>query len=366
MKNLFKIFIIFLTIVLGHFSLAIAHESEQHGHKKLVPIPPYSQAYGEAGAQSALKAANAFIDSFNDKMKARLIFEVNAEERSEWSNLPAGIVERVGLSVGDMSEVQRKLLFDFLASSLSKEGYENVMNIMAAEAFLSQDKRAKRLKWAPENYFISIYGQPSATSSWGWQFGGHHLGLNLSIENNRIISLSPSFIGTEPAIFTLDNTEYESVIPMHLSGYKVYESLSEEQRLAADAEEVPEDVLAGPGEDGFIPPKIGLSASKMNAEQQKLLLAAIYKWVGLQPSENADKRMAEIKKELDDVTFAWIGDNQVNTPTYMRIQGPSLLIELQSSGENIGDSASGMGHYHTIYRHFGKDYGGTKIKSSWW
>ena len=129
------------------------------------------------------------------------------------------------------------------------------------EAFLSGDwLRAKFLKWAPENYWISFYGTPSAVSPWGWQFSGHHLALNISVEGNRVRTMSPSFVGTEPAIFSYNGVDYEAVIDMHLAGYAVFAALDSAQKAAADAGKVPKDVLTGPGNDGVIPPAIGLSA----------------------------------------------------------------------------------------------------------
>ena len=70
---------------------------------------------------------------------------LNAKEREGWSNLPARFVTRAGISVGDLSDDQRKLLFDFLASSLAEEGYQSVKEVMAAEAFLSGDWLLSRL-----------------------------------------------------------------------------------------------------------------------------------------------------------------------------------------------------------------------------
>ena len=275
-------------------------------------------------------------------------------------------MERSGISVGELSDTQRTLLFDFLSSSLSKEGYQHVMNIMAAEAFLSQDKRAKRLQWAPENYWISFYGEPSATQPWGWQYGGHHLGLNMAVKNNRIESLSPSFIGTEPAIFSYRGVDYASVVGMHEAAYAVFAALDKAQQEKADAGRVPRDVRTGPGEDGHIPRQIGLAASEMSDAQQALLFSAIEQWVAVQPQENAERRMQQIRNELDQLTFAWTGTDQVNSRCYLRIQSPSLIIELHSSGKNVGNTASGMGHYHTIYRNPQNEYGGVKLDEGFW
>lgn len=196
-----------------------AHEASTHEHAELVPIPEYDPHSGEAGAAASLQVAEVLLASFDESARARLMLDVDAEERAGWSNLPARYVDRAGISVGEMSDSQRKLLFDFLASSLSEEGYRRVMEAIAAEAFLSDAWLARLRSWSPENYWISFYGTPSATSPWGWQFGGHHLALNLSVEGNRVRSMSPSFIGTEPAIFTYEGVEYEAVIDMQRAGY---------------------------------------------------------------------------------------------------------------------------------------------------
>ena len=50
--------------------------------------------------------------------------------------------------------------------------------------------------------------------------------------------------------------------------------------------------------------------------------------------------MAQIETELDQTNFAWAGSNEVNTPTYMIIQGPTLIIELLSTGGNVSRNAS--------------------------
>ena len=106
----------------------------------------------------------------------------------------------------------------------------------------------------------------------------------------------------------------------------------------------------------------------MASDQKAMLLAAINQWVSIQPGENAVRRMAQIEAELDQTNFAWTGSNEANTPTYMIIQGPTLIIEiiqgptliieLLSTGGNVGRNASGQGHYHTIYRNPTLEYGG--------
>ena len=70
---------------------------------------------------------------------------------------------------------------------------------------------------AAEYYWISFYGTPSETSPWGWRFGGHHLGLNLSVEGNRVTSMSPSFVGAKPTIIP-DRLSPRSTLPIPRKG----------------------------------------------------------------------------------------------------------------------------------------------------
>ena len=334
-----------------------AHDAPEQKSHSVVPIPDYWQPYGDASAKTALQAATEQLSQFSDAETARFVFDFDADIRQTWSNLPAAMVERAGISVGEMDADQRSSLFHFLASALSKDGYERVAGIMAAEAFLNHDARADRFQWSPENYWFAIYGEPSSHDLWGWQFGGHHLGLNVSISGDEIKSLSPSFIGTEPSSFTLDGIDYEVGFDMHQAGFAVFSALDGEQQAIADAGAVPDNVLTGPGKDGVVPPVIGLEASKMSIEQKNLLKRAIRHWVSILPEAAAERRMAELNAELGSINFAWTGSDELNTPTYMRIQGPSVIIELLSTGGNVGSNASGGGHYHTMYRNPKSDYG---------
>ena len=343
-----------VVVALGLSPPCLAHEAPSHEHADLVPIPEYNPPFGEAGAAASLQAAEAFLASLDGATRSGLILDFDARERAGWSNLPASSVSRAGISVGELSDEQRRLLFDFLASSLSEDGYRRVLEIMAAEAFLNRARPSStRRKIAPEYYWISFFGTPSATTPWGWQFGGHHLGLNLSMEGNRVASMSPSFVGIEPTIFTYDGVEYEALVDMHRAGYALYSALDAAQKAAANADNVPREIRTGPGKDGVIPPTIGLRAGEMTANQKALLLTAINRWVSIQPSENAVRRMAELEADLDRTYFAWTGTGEVNTRAYMRIQGPTLIIELVSRGGNPG-------HYHTIYRNPTSEYGGLR------
>ncbi len=343
--------------VLMTAATAFAHQAPRHEHAALVPIPPYQAPFGSASGQAAFEAARAYLASLSTEERSATVLDLDADIRTKWSNLPASFVTRGGVKLGELSDTQIELLFAFLASSLGQEGYEAVGEALAAEAFLSTDARAERFQWAPENYWFAFYGEPSETALWGWQFGGHHLGINVAIEKSVVTSLSPTFVGAEPATFTYKGQDYEAVQDMHRAGITLFEALTPAQQAAATLETAPRDVITGPGKDGFIPPAEGSPVAGWSVPQKALLLDAIREWVTIQPEENATPRMKEIASQLDATNFCWFGAADGSGESYYRIQGPTLIIELRSITNNVGDSAEDLGHYHTIYRNPTLEYG---------
>lgn len=338
-------------------SKASSHEVLIDEHVELIPIPVYDHSYGEASGANALLALDALVATFSEDLKSELFFDLDARERHLWSNLPARSRPRPGLNLHTMSDEQRVLLFEFLSASLGEEGYESVAETMAAEAFLAGDSRSSRQSWAPENYWLSIYGEPSDDDKWAWAFGGHHLALNISMDMGSVTSMSPNFVGAEPAQFTYNGIEFSAIADMHEAGYAVYQSLTAEQKSEATLSRTPRDLAVGAGEDGYVPAPIGISVAELTDQQQLIVMEAVDQWLSHQPDENAAPRMLEVAAELDQTYFAWVGEMSVTSPSYFRIQGPSLVIELLGGMGNVGNSARGLGHYHTVYRNPLMDYG---------
>ena len=349
-----KIFTVLIFISL--IQAVLGHEVKYGENTEWVPLPKYNKALGEASAKTAQKGALKFIDSLSGELKKKVLFDFDAKSRSEWSNLPASFVKRTGVSIGELSEGQRKALFDFLSVSLSEKGYKKVADIIAAEAFLTQEPQAKRIMWAPEYYWISFYGDPKKDKKWAWQLDGHHLVVNMTIDDGEVVSVSPSFIGSNPAYFEFKGKKYEVMDAMHKAGFDLFQSLSEEQKKKALLKNIPRDLSVGPGKDGHVPDVIGLKLADLSGTQKALALRTIRQWMGIQPKENMVLRMTEIEKGLEQTYFAWVGEYGVNKKAYYRIQGPSVIIELLAMKSNVGKPV-GKGHYHTMYRNLSLDYG---------
>ena len=314
------------------------------------PIPEYNQASSLPAA-----AAQAFLDSLSPAEKAAAMLDLKDPARANgWSNLPASSVRRPGIRAGDLSDPQWDLMFKFLSAALSPRGYQAAADAIAAEAILESNPRAARLQWSPDNYWLAFFGEPSESGKWGWQFGGHHLAFNMALEGNKNLGISPTFVGAEPANFTLQGKQYQPVARMHQAGTAVYEALDENQQSDARLFFGVRDLETGPGEDGNIPDTKGSPVKEWSDAQRELLTKAIGEWVRMQPDENAEKRMKVLTEQLDETYFAWNGPVDASDDNYFRIQGPSVIIELLWQGAVGVDSE---GHYHTIYRDPTNEYG---------
>ncbi len=65
--------------------------------------------------------AQAFLASLGAEDRARATFPLASEERFGWHYIPR---RRAGIALQDMDSTQRKLAHAFLATALSREGYE--------------------------------------------------------------------------------------------------------------------------------------------------------------------------------------------------------------------------------------------------
>ena len=303
---------------------------------------------------AAADAADRFLQTLDPAQARAAVLLADSPLIVNWSNLPAGMAgfERNGVRIGDLNAAQREAMYEFLAVALSRAGIELVHGVIAAEGVLADASRASRLGWHPDNYWLAFFGEPSASGDWSWQFGGHHLALNVAVTGG-VMSMSPSFIGIEPAAFALDGSELAPLSDHAAGAVALLDALPAEQRDAAIVGGRPRDLYAGAGRDGVTPPTEGSRVAGWPAERQRQLLDLISLWVGVMPPAAAERRLAEIEAELPELRFAWHGPAGGSGSIYYRIQGPTLLIEFSTRG-SLG--AEG-GHYHSIYRNPSSEYG---------
>ncbi len=302
-----------------------------------------------------VSSANSFLASLDAGQRSKVMFAYDdAAQRVKWSNLPTTMVARAGLKMGELNEQQKKAALGLLATTLSKRGYEKVMQIVQGDEVLKQSSPARSGSpmFGQDLFYISILGKPSTKDPWMLQFGGHHLALNITMVGAEGI-LTPSLTAAQPAKYTVEGKAIRPLGAENDKAFALVNALDEGQRKQAILNYRVADLVLGPGQDGKTIQPEGLKASAMTPAQQAMLLDLSGEWAGIVNEQAAATRMADIKSNLAATWFAWSGPTENGKPAYYRIQGPTLVIEY--APQPLGGDPTM--HIHTIYRDPTNDYG---------
>src|SRR5262249_25018470 len=161
-------------------------------------------------------------------------------------------------------------------------GYQKVVDIMDGDQQLvaNQAGRGGRAMFGADQYYLAIFGKPSATQPWMVQFGGHHLGVNVTVIRKHFI-LTPTPTGAQPALLKRGASDVRPLGRENDTAFKLVNALDEKQRAQAVIGDRPQgELLLGPGRDGRKPPEPqGVKGSALTADQQAMLLDVIANWV---------------------------------------------------------------------------------------
>ena len=312
----------------------------------------------EAQALKVMRdAASAWLESLSPELREQATFPVEDSERKAWSNLPASMFKREGVSFGQMSEPQRVLAHRLMRSTLSSQGYQKASGIMRLDEILKGFTASNKPQFGQENYWIGVFGNPKKDAAWGWQLDGHHLALNFTVVGDQL-SVTPAFLGSDPAeILNGADAGWYILSDEDKQGRALWASLDLSQRTAALLDgETPEDVITGPGRADQAPEIFGLPVAKMNAQQREKFMHLLQVYLGnLAPELAAEQEKRIFAAGVENLHFAWSGTEQ-GKPYYYRIHGPTVLVEFDNSyppGQNSGK----INHIHTVWRDSERDYG---------
>ncbi len=303
-------------------------------------------------AGKAAAAANAFLDMLDAKQREKALLEYDSGRKPKWSNLPVTMVPRNGVRLGELTKTQRAAALAALAAVLSQEGYQKAIDIMRGDDLLVKDK-GNKMRFGTDNYYLAFFGKPSSTRPWMLQFGGHHLGINVTVVGKDFV-LTPTHTGAQPTTFMRDG---KTVRPLGMENdlaFKLVNLLDAKQQAQAVVGARPRNLALGPGQDGKTIDPVGIKGSALTDAQRSVLVDLIGAWVKILPDAAATRRMEEIRTKLGDTYFAWYGPTAKGSAAYYRVQGPSLVIEYAPQG--------GINHIHTIIRDPGNDYGKQLVK----
>src|SRR5262249_1238904 len=140
-------------------------------------------------------AAKAYLASLTPEQRAKTMFPFQSDERQNWHFVP---LERKGVALREMTAAQKHLAEALLSAGLSQQGVIKAHTIMSLDQILKDMEKGTGPERDPEKYYVSIFGEPAETGTWGYRFEGHHISLNFTIVNGRVAS-SPNFFGANPA-----------------------------------------------------------------------------------------------------------------------------------------------------------------------
>ena len=314
--------------------------------------------YAAQGAPELTEAANAFLASLDAEQSARVRFDFNDEERLNWHFIPR---ERNGLPLKEMRPHQRSLVQAMMAAALGTEGVIKAATIISLEDVLRQLEAANpRFDRDPELYFVSIFGEPSAEGAWAWRLEGHHLAVNVTMRNGRVLASSPMFMGSNPAeVLEGPRAGLRALGADEDRARALLRALEAGQRdTAVIMDTAPRDIITGNAlEAGIEGGPAGLAASDMTPAQQEMLRAVIGAYTGRMASVVAGDTWAAIEDAgFDNVHFAWAGGAERGEGHYYRVEGPTFLIEY----DNVQNRNN---HVHSVFRDYRNDFGGDTLRA---
>lgn len=312
-------------------------------------------------------AAEAFLATLSAEQREQVLYAYDDETKStSWSNFRVPFVQRAGLNLTDLTAEQQAAALEVLDALLGDEGYATVTAIMNGDQFLAANTGQDSLG----EYYVAPFGDPSEASAWAVQFGGHHIGINATLEGDTdTITFAPTHLGVQPAVYTDETgTEVQPFGTMYATAFAFYDSLTDEQQAALYQGSDVAAMVCEPGSTCDFPTGTGMLGADLTDEQKQLLLDVIANWVGLADEETTARTLATIEATLDETYVNWSGATVYDTTQgegiYFQISGPDVYIEFTAQhqaadAEIEGVLTTGWGHVHTIYRDPNDDYAGS-------
>ncbi len=309
------------------------------------------------------EAAEFFIKGLSASQIERTTFYIDDQEWRKWCNVDNGIYDRQGVSVKELSEIQKKSAFLLIQESLSAKGLQLSKDIMKTDQTLKELNNGS-LDFDEELYFLTIMGKPSNTEPWGWQLDGHHLVINYFILGDQVV-MSPVFMGGEPIITSSGKYKGNVLFQDEQNfGLSLMKSLMPEQQKEATVAKVKtgNNNVSEANKDNLRLEYEGIQVSKFTNEQRQKLLDLIYLYIS-NIREGHDKvKMEEVEEHLNNTWFSWVGDTTEDAVFYYRIHSPVVLIEFDHQRvvgvPGADDGKPSKNHIHTVVRTpNGNDYG---------
>ncbi len=311
-----------------------------------------TQPAAKAGLGMA-DAAKGYLAAITPEQRTIVSFRYDDPERVNWHFIPR---ERKGLPLKALEGAPLQAAHKLIRSGLSEAGYDQALNVMSLEEVLyliePGERAYRRDRRDPGKYYISIFGEPSDTGLWGWRVEGHHLCLNFSIKDGKVISSTPEFFGANPgSIEAGKGREVRVLGPEEDIARQILKLCTpEQQKLCWISKEAPGEVPGPNVAQPVVTEPVGLFASQMSDDQKKLLQELLGEYLKNLPADIEEERLSVLNSAgIDKIAFAWYGEPDLHQPHHYRVQGPTFVIEYNNTQNNAN-------HVHSMWRNLAGDF----------
>lgn len=330
----------------------------------------------EAPVAAMIEAAEALLGSLSAEDHEKLLYPVDAVQWQTWAN-PEFMQFDTGLRLEFQPPQVRANVLELVKTSLSPEGYELTHGMMLINGFLGETVGLESIL-NEFSYNFAIYGTPHPTAPWGWQLFGHHCAVNCLVVDGRM-ALGPVFFGAEPneidagphqGLRAFDRhidlaTELMAALPAELrSAATLYEQIVDPAMPEGRVHPGDERHLTGAFQDNRVIPFEGIRVAQMEPEAQDLVFEILDEFISPLPNGPRAARMRELREQLDETWFSWIGGSAPGDVFYYRIQSPVIVVELDHHcGVFLDYNTPKRFHVHTVMRTpHGNDYGRSWVR----
>jgi hypothetical protein len=310
--------------------------------------PPAMEDTTNAAITDMIRAANNFSTSLRNDQKQKAHMEMSDENREAFKFTPGA---RRGVPLEDLDEDQTAAAKDLLATALSQRGMMKASTIMQLEQLLAEIENNPKFRNS-KAYYTSIFGKPTAGSTWAWRFEGHHISVNMTIIEGKSISASPTFMGASPAKVKEGRMKGTHVLEKEESiARALASSLQKAGKPVIYSTKAPQEILSAEARkiNQFEP--VGVKASDMDDLQWKVLLELVKEYAERHRNAIAKKEIETFEAHARErIYFAWAGSPLVGEAYYYRVQTPTILIEAANSQNQAN-------HMHSVWRDAKADFG---------
>lgn len=307
---------------------------------------------GEAVPQSLVvmrEAASAFIASLDAGGRAKAVLPFDADAREDFRFTPR---DRGGLAMKEMTSGQAEASKKLLAAVLSEKGMLKTSRILLLEGVLAELEKRPDFRDAGK-YHVTIFGDPSKPGPWGWKFEGHHVSLNYTVAEDGCFSVTPSFLGANPAEVREGKHKGLRVLAEEedLARALVVSLLESGSHEVVFSPEAPAEILTAEDRKVRALEPVGIEVARMSPVQKDGLMELVAEYANRHHKDLADAEMEKIRGAgVEKIRFGWAGGIKPGEAWYYRIQGPGFLIEAANTQNRAN-------HIHATWRGVGGDFG---------